>query len=97
VPPARFTSFFTMVRDAVAPDGRVFIVDQDERCQRFEKPSEDAEYPTVARPLVDGTVMTAIKVYRSPEAFESSLVPLRWAIRSARVDGGFFWAEARPI
>jgi hypothetical protein len=41
--------------------------------------------------------MTAIKVYRSPEAFESSLVPLRWAIRSARVDGGFFWAEARPI
>jgi trans-aconitate methyltransferase len=97
VPPARFTSFFAMVRDAVAPGGRIFVVDQDERGQRFEEPSSDAEYPTVARPLLDGTVMNAIKVYRSPDAFESSLAPLGWAIRSDRVDRGFFWAEARPV
>lgn len=94
VPPARFQAFWQLVADALADDGRVFFVDQDERGLAFEQPTEDPDFPTVPRPLDNGRVMTAIKVYHRPEALGERLARLGWSAHMARVGNGFFWGEA---
>jgi SAM-dependent methyltransferase len=95
VPPARFEAFWRMVAAAVDDDGRVFFVDQDHRGLAFEKPSDDADYPTVPRPLRSGQVMTAIKVYHRPDELRAALERLGWQAHVETVPGGFFWGEAR--
>ena len=96
VPPARFEAFWAMLADGLAPAGRVFFVDQDERGLAFEQPSDDPDYPTVARQLQNGRRMTAIKVYHRPEALRAALARLGWDAHVESVPGGLFWAEARP-
>jgi demethylmenaquinone methyltransferase/2-methoxy-6-polyprenyl-1,4-benzoquinol methylase len=96
VPPARFDQFWAVVRRAVAPGGRTFFVDQDERGLQYEQPSPDADYPTVDRPLQDGRVMSAIKVYHRPEALVARLRALGWHARVQAVRDGVFWGEATP-
>ena len=95
VPPARFAAFWRTVADAVEPDGRVFFVDQDERGLAYEQPSGDADYPTVARELQDGRVMTAIKIYHRIADLEAALRELGWDVTMRPVPGGLFWGEAR--
>lgn len=95
VPPARFEHFWRLVRDATAEGGRVFFVDQDDRGLNLEQPTDDPEFPTVPRPLDDGRVMTAIKVYHRPDDLRESLVRVGWRTRLERVGNGFFWGEAR--
>lgn len=95
VPPARFAPFWQTVADALEPGGRVFFVDQDERGLVYEQPSDDADYPTVARELQSGRVMTAIKVYHRLPELESALRGLGWEVTVRPVPGGLFWGEAR--
>ena len=95
VPPARFTAFWQMVADALEPTGRVFFVDQDARGLVYEQPSDDADYPTVARELQDGRVMTAIKVYHRIADLDAALGRLGWNVTIRPVPGGLFWGEAR--
>jgi SAM-dependent methyltransferase len=94
VPPARFASFWAMVASALADDGRVFLIDQDVRGMTLERPSDDPDYPTVTRPLPDGSTMTAVKVYHRPEALAATLTELGWRVRWGLVHHGLFWAEA---
>jgi demethylmenaquinone methyltransferase/2-methoxy-6-polyprenyl-1,4-benzoquinol methylase len=96
VPPARLAAFWQMVGDAIRPGGRAFFVDQDERGLAYEQPSDDRDYPTVARELRDGRQMTAIKVYHRPADLERALRDLGWEATIQPVPGGLFWAEARP-
>jgi SAM-dependent methyltransferase len=94
VPPARFASFWAMVASALADDGRVFLVDQGVRGMTLERPSADPDYPTVKRPLPDGSVMTAVKVYHRPATLAATLTELGWRVRWGLVHNGLFWAEA---
>lgn len=97
VPPARFDPFWRTVADSLADGGRAFFVDQDERGLAFEKPSDDADYPTVERQLQSGAVMSAIKVYHRPAELQARLARLGWRSRIEPVQGGLFWGEARPM
>jgi demethylmenaquinone methyltransferase/2-methoxy-6-polyprenyl-1,4-benzoquinol methylase len=94
VPPARFEAFWGLVADALAEGGRVFFVDQDERGLRYEQPTDDPDFPTVPRPLDNGRVMTAIKVYHRPEELGERLAGLGWHTHLERVSNGLFWGEA---
>lgn len=94
VPPARFEAFWEMVGSALAPGAGAFFVDQDERGLVFEQPSDDDDYPTVARELQSGEMMTAIKVYHRPEDLQAALARLGWSAQVETVPGGFFWGEA---
>ena len=96
VPPARFDTFWAAVRRAVAPGGRAFFVDQDERGLAFEQPSEDMDYPIVERSLQDGRVMRAIKVYHHPAELQARLRALGWTVHVEAARGGVFWGEATP-
>ena len=95
VPPAGFAGFWQSVADALEPGGRVFFVDQDERGLVYEQPTDDADYPTVARELQDGRVMTAIKVYHRPDELAVAVRELGWDVNIQAVAGGLFWGEAR--
>jgi len=94
VPPAKFDTFWQLAEDALADGGRVFFADQDDRGLRFEQPSDDPDYPTVPRPLLDGRPMRAIKVYHHPDQLREALARLGWIAHLERVRGGFFWGEA---
>jgi len=94
VPPARFQSFWGLVASALGDGGRAFFVDQDERGLPFEQPTDDPDFPTVARRLDDGREMTAIKVYHRPDDLARRLGGMGWQTRVGRVGNGLFWAEA---
>ena len=96
VPPARLSGFWTQVRRALAPEGRVLFVDQERRGMTFETPSSDPDYPTVDRELLDGRVMRAIKVYHRPGPLERTLRELGWEASVRRAGDGFLVGEARP-
>lgn len=96
VPPARLSDFWTRVRGALAPGGRVLFVDQERRGMTVETPSSDPDYPTVDRELLDGRVMRAIKVYHRPEPLEATLRELGWEASVRRAGDGFLVGEAHP-
>ncbi len=96
VPPARFDGFWARVERALAPGGRVLFVDQERRGMTFETPSNDPDYPTVDRTLLDGRVMRAIKIYYRPEVLEQRLRAVGWDARVRAAGDGFFAGEARP-
>ena len=95
VPPARFDAFWDRVARALAPDGRVLFVDQDERGLAREQPGGDPDYPTVDRKLLDGRVMTAIKVYHRADALEERLRALGWEATVRPAGDAFLVGEAR--
>jgi 2-polyprenyl-3-methyl-5-hydroxy-6-metoxy-1,4-benzoquinol methylase len=95
VPPARFAEFWSTVASAVAPRGRVFFVDEDRRGMTFEVPGGDPDYPTVERPLSDGRVMTAIKVYHDAARLEAMLRDLGWSASVHEAGEGFLAGECR--
>jgi SAM-dependent methyltransferase len=79
VPPARFPSFWSMVADALAPVGRVVMVDDGIR--GAEAVSRFANDPTGAgatRRLPDGREFTIVKVAYAPEELEAALSELGW-------------------
>jgi ubiquinone/menaquinone biosynthesis C-methylase UbiE len=95
VPPARFAQFWGTVARVVGSSGRVFFVDQDRRGMTFEVPGGDPEYPTVDRPLSDGRVMTAIKVYHEATTLEAMLRDLGWSASVREAGDGFLVGECR--
>lgn len=97
VPPARLAEFWARVGRALAPGGRVLFVDQERRGMTLEVPSDDPDYPTVDRTLLDGRVMRAIKVYHRPEPLEARLRDLGWDASVRRAGDGFLVGEARPV
>lgn len=97
VPPARLAEFWDKVGRALQPGGRVLFVDQERRGMTFERPSDDPDYPTVDRTLLDGRVMRAIKVYYRAEPLEAKLRELGWeaSVRQAG-DGFLVGVSSRP-
>ncbi len=96
VPPARFAEFWARVERALVPGGGVLFVDQERRGMTFEVPSDDPDYPTVDRALLDGRVMRAIKIYHRPEPLEAMLREIGWEASVRRAGDGFLVGEARP-
>jgi SAM-dependent methyltransferase len=95
VPPADFGHFWGTVRDALVPEGRIFLVDEAKDAWRYEHFREvfvAGKTEVVARSLRDGTRFNVVKVFWDPDELTARLRALGWHI-SANVAGPFFWAE----
>ncbi|MFF8774885.1 class I SAM-dependent methyltransferase [Kitasatospora sp. NPDC015120] len=89
VPAGRFRSFWSLVDAALAPGGRVFLVDD-----RYRNPAELVEGPgssTIQRRTPDGTAYRIVKISYDPAELESRLRELGWDITVTPTAGPLFW------
>ncbi|WP_369220666.1 trans-aconitate 2-methyltransferase [Streptomyces sp. R39] len=89
VPARRFESFWSLVTTALAPQGRVFFVDD-----HYRTPEELVEGPassTIQRHIPDGTAYRIVKVPYEPAELERQLRELGWDITVTPTAGPFFW------
>jgi trans-aconitate methyltransferase len=89
VPLERFESFWSLVDDALLPDGRVFFADDGYRTP--DELIEGASSSTIRRRLSDGTPHRAVKVPHEPAELEQRLASLGWRISVTRTSGPFYW------
>jgi trans-aconitate methyltransferase len=89
VPLDRFESFWSLVADCLAPEGRVLFVDDG-----FRTPDELIEgesSSTIRRRLNDGSTYRAVKVPHDPASLERRLDELGWRIEVKPTSGPFYW------
>jgi demethylmenaquinone methyltransferase/2-methoxy-6-polyprenyl-1,4-benzoquinol methylase len=85
VPPGRFDGFWDLVDRALAPDGRVYLIDSAPPPP--DRPEGDDGVSR--RELVDGRAYDVVKVYWSPDDLRDRLAPLGWRA-DLRTTGEFF-------
>ncbi|MFB7502900.1 class I SAM-dependent methyltransferase [Streptomyces broussonetiae] len=91
VPAGRFDSFWSLVTAALAPQGRVFFVDD-----HYRTPEELVEGPassTIQRRTPDGTAYRIVKVPYEPAELERRLRELGWDITVTPTAGPFYWGS----
>ncbi len=89
VPRSRFDDFWSGVAGLLAPDGRVFFVDEADSLDRREEWA-DEHRDLVWRTLLDGTRHQAVKVLWRPDELEARLRTLAWSV-SVRAAEPFFY------
>lgn len=89
VPTARFESFWDVVAGALAPEGRVFFMDEGAHDQWHEEVI-DPSVPLVRRRLSDGSEHRVVKALWEPGKLEDRLRALDWDIEVIGV-GAFYW------
>ena len=98
VPPEYFASFWSLVRQCLAPGGRVFFVDS------LYEPTTTArnhqllgKNSTVQdRKLNDGRTYRIVKVYHEPESLGIELAALGWETAIRQTDNYFLYGSALP-
>jgi demethylmenaquinone methyltransferase/2-methoxy-6-polyprenyl-1,4-benzoquinol methylase len=95
VPPARFEDFWNLVKDALAPSGRVFFVDEGRHDYWKEEFVEHEGRHVVTRRLRDGSSYRAVKVFWQAEELEQRLRALGWHV-FVRSTGVFYWGHGIP-
>jgi demethylmenaquinone methyltransferase/2-methoxy-6-polyprenyl-1,4-benzoquinol methylase len=80
VPPERFAAFWALVRECLAPGGRVFFIDSlyNEAATAVDHHLEGAEAFTLTRRLNDGREFRIVKVHYRPEELAARLRELGW-------------------
>ena len=75
VPHARFESFWSMVRRALAPGGAAYVIDSahDPTSTAVDHPPPDRQSGVVTRRLDDGREFRIVKVFWTPEALVARL------------------------
>lgn len=95
VPPTRFGAFWAVVEEALAPDGRVFVIDEWVDAWRGDAITPElvggTEIPVARRTLVDGRGYRVVKVLREPADLDAHLRSLGWIAEIAPA-GPFFSA-----
>jgi SAM-dependent methyltransferase len=97
VPPERFDRFWALVRRALRPGGRFFLIDS------LHEPSStaiDHQLPgrtatTAARRLNDGREFEIVKVFYEPAALRERLAGLGWAAQVRQTPTFFLYAFGR--
>jgi len=91
VPPERFDAFWSLVRAATKPGGRVFFVDnaRDPRIAARDHRLPDPSDFVMQRKLNDGRRYRVVKVFYEPAALEQRLAALGWE-GTVRTSGEFF-------
>jgi len=98
VPPERFDRFWDLVRSALAPEGRVFFIDN---LASPEAAALDPEHPgpdegSVTRHLPDGRAFRIWKVLHRPKQLEAELARLGWDATAHRAGRFFLHCRATP-
>lgn len=89
VPEEMFESFWTLVADALKPDGRVFFFDDNHRTET--ELIEGDSSPIVERRLTNGSPFRVIKIPYQPAELEQRLRALGWDITVTATPGPFYW------
>jgi demethylmenaquinone methyltransferase/2-methoxy-6-polyprenyl-1,4-benzoquinol methylase len=95
VPPERFEAFWALVSECLAPDGRVFFVEDRPTLAAYEQPAPGEPEYVVHRALLDGRTYRAIKAFRDPAWIVERLAGLGWAAEAEVVGPHLFCATAR--
>jgi SAM-dependent methyltransferase len=98
VPPERFGQFWSLVRTALAPGGRVFFIDN---LASPEAEALDPEHPgpeegSVVRHLSDGRAFQIWKVLHRPKQLVAELGTLGWDAAAHRAGHFFLHCQATP-
>lgn len=100
VPPERFVAFWEMVRQALAPGGRVFFIDSlySETSTASDHRLEGHEATTLTRRLNDGQEFHIVKVFYQPENLAAQLEALGWQVQARATAHYFLYgsAERKP-
>ena len=91
VPEGRFTAFWDVVDGLLAPDGRVFFVDEAAH-GLWDEDWLDADGGIVRRTLRDGTRHRAVKVLWTPADLTARLLEEGWRV-VVLGSGPFLWGE----
>jgi SAM-dependent methyltransferase len=83
VPEERFDAFWELVRSALAPGGRVFLIDSG---PKETEPGDDRQ----VRQLADGREFRIVKRFWRPEALEERVRPLGFDLDLRVTAQGFF-------
>lgn len=100
VPDDAVPAFMDTVADALAPRGRVAMLDNkggpaDETgVVEITDGTTDTRAGTSERLLNDGRTFTIVKVYRSPDRLAELLGPHGWTVAGGSTERFFTWAEA---
>ena len=98
VPPSWFEAFWTLVRRALGPGGRVFFVDslaEQGATARDQAPLDDSG--VARRRLNDGREFDIVKVYYEPASLEQRLRGLGWTGRVGASGKHFVYGMVEPI
>lgn len=98
VPPERFDGFWTMVRSALKPGGRVFFVDSlyAESSMGADSRRSEPDASTVTRRLNDGQRFRIVKVYYRPEELHQRLADLGWDMTVSGTQTYFVFGSGAP-
>ena len=91
VPTERFDSFWSLVRDCLAPRGRVFFADDGHRTA--EELIHGEQSSTIRRRLNNGTAYRAVKVPHTAGELEARLARLGWQVTVTATSGPFYWGS----
>ena len=96
VPPERLEPFWSLVRTALAPGGRVFFVDAlyDETSTAKDHQLEGPDAHAVTRRLNDGQEYRIVKVFYRPETLTERLTAWGWQVRIERTPTYFYYGIA---
>jgi demethylmenaquinone methyltransferase/2-methoxy-6-polyprenyl-1,4-benzoquinol methylase len=91
VPPERFDSFWSMVADCLAPQGRVFFTDDAYRTP--DELIEGESSSTIRRRLEDGSGFRVVKVPHTASGLERRLRAMAWQMTVRQTSGPFYWGS----
>jgi demethylmenaquinone methyltransferase/2-methoxy-6-polyprenyl-1,4-benzoquinol methylase len=97
VPSARFASFWTTVRRALAPGGFAYVVDSvhDPTSTAANHPTPDRDAGIVTRKLDDGREFRIVKVFHEPAPLAASLEALGFTARIGKTPRYFIYGDVR--
>jgi trans-aconitate methyltransferase len=97
VPEDRFAQFWSVVRDALAPGGRVFFIDSlyIQSSTAHDQVLQGSETATMQRRLNDGREFHIVKVYYPPADLTRRLRALGWAVDVQATASYFLYGAAK--
>jgi demethylmenaquinone methyltransferase/2-methoxy-6-polyprenyl-1,4-benzoquinol methylase len=97
VPPGRFQSFWSMLRNALAPGGHVVMVDDGVRdADGTERFADDPTGGGDHRRLPDGRQFTIVKMAYAPRDLEARLADLDWRAAVTLLTPATYVVSAEP-
>jgi demethylmenaquinone methyltransferase/2-methoxy-6-polyprenyl-1,4-benzoquinol methylase len=100
VPPERFDAFWAMVRRALRPGGRFFLIDSRRELTSTaidHRLPEAREATTLTRRLNDGREFEIVKVFYEPAALAARLAALGWAADVRETPTYFLYASGTLV
>jgi ubiquinone/menaquinone biosynthesis C-methylase UbiE len=97
VPPARSGAFWAMLREVLAPRGRVCFLDTSDVTRAAEEPLAGQPAPAVRRRLDDGRVYRVVKTFYAPAQLTAALAEQGWSARVRRAQPGLLIGSATPM